>query len=113
MDERYSGKSVLEMSLKVIKSCTLQKLDANKRPDDQRKSEKKVSFSSDVPLASMGNCDKLNDNETTEASQEGSNNEEEARNEVISETTENETVQMEDEKTESNDEVEEYSENNE
>ena len=30
-------------------------LGENKKPDDQRKSEKKVSFSSDVPLASMGN----------------------------------------------------------
>ena len=39
----------------IVQSCTLQKLDENKRPDDQRKSEKKVSFSSDVPLASMGN----------------------------------------------------------
>merc|ERR1719489_702702 len=113
IDERYSGKSVLEMSLKVIKSCTLQKLDENKRPDDQRKSEKKVSFSSDVPLASMGNSDKLNDNETTEASQEGSDNEEEARNEVISENAANETVHKQEEKTENNDEVEENSENDE
>jgi len=114
IDESYSGKSVLEMSLKVIKSCTLQMLGENKKPEDVRKSEKKVSFSSDVPLASMGNSDKLNDSQTFEANQEETKNKE-VRNENVSKTTENETVDNQDEKTENNDQnkVETTEENNE
>merc|ERR1712096_185764 len=95
VDESYSGKHVLELSLKVIKTCTLQMLSEKKPhnrdiPQEERKtSEKKVSFSSDVPLVSMGQAEKLNEDQPVESSQEDTDNE--SNSEI--EASENEAVE--------------------